>query len=165
MLSPFCSHGVCYRTTVYTCDDEPHDIQCALKQRSSEFNEIQRKPSEQTLFVNSPRFGEKNYRNREFCIYNVNMSQCTSGRLRIKTVQDNMDLYTDDDNNCNDYLEFDFPDNSYRRFCGTESFEFQTRSTSFYTVFWTDRKHHSSGFEFTVSCIEDDDSLDSSSGA
>ena len=107
----------------------------------------------QALLLSSPRYGVKDYRNREFCIYNVDMSQCTSGQLRISTVQNHMDLYSED-GHCNDYLELDFPGGfGRRRICGTDFIDLVLPTTNFYAVFWTDSQYHSSGFELSVTCV------------
>ena len=109
--------------------------------------------------MRSPRYDcmnkrskQHDYRNREFCIYNIAMPWCTQG-LRIRTVQDHMDLYVDA--NCTDYLQFDFPDGTgYERICGTEIYDRYVSVSSFFAVFWTDKKDHSSGFELSVACAD-----------
>ena len=152
---------------MYTCEDEETpEIKCALRRRNpvcDESNDIRQDPLGQTLRMSSPRHGcHKYYRNREFCIYNVSMPQCTNG-LRIESASiHEMDLY--EDASCSDYLEFDFPGGIGRdKICGTDidDYERDVTATSFLAVFWTDYKDHSSGFDLAVTCLDGRDDSDS----
>lgn len=111
-----------------------------------------------------------NYRPREFCLYNISIQNCQSGRVLIETQEQDPPVQEQDppvveerdvNGTCSDYLQFYYKvDNSTaktRRYCGVD-FDAPILdvipSTQFIAVFWTDISHSYLGFSLRVRCQE-----------
>ena len=115
--------------------------------------------TDDTLQMKSPRYDcEKkngkphNYRHREFCIYNVSMP-CRGTWMEITALDIDIQPRSTNDN-CVDYLEFDFgPDIGYTRVCGNDTYHRVVETRNFIAVFWTDAQDHHRGFDIVVQCL------------
>jgi hypothetical protein len=167
-----CSERVCYKTTVYQCQDgyriylnrrNPHNL---LSPCANETDEIPPSPLG-GRFLQSPRYGcfnspdnnnFMNYRNSEFCLYDLSLPECTSGRLVI----DNALHYTQEMERrqryhiCTDYLQFFTDGTPYQRFCDSElsRLKLEIPNTRVTVLFWTDTSYNKLGFKLRVTCAE-----------
>ena len=119
------------------------------------------------VFLQSPRYDCRNtllnrankYRKSEFCLYDVSLPECLSGRVVI----DN-DLHLTQEMErrqryriCSDYLQFFTENSASKRFCDSElsRLKLEIPNTRFTALFWTDTSYNKLGFKLHVSCVED----------
>ena len=120
---------------------------------------------EDVLF-RSPRYtctkGHKklDYRSYDFCLYNISLPNCESGRVQIETPeQDIPEVQERKDGVCQDYLQFYYNYNNStsktRAFCGSDfnvTIVADIPTTDFVAVFWTDFRANFRGFELLARC-------------
>ena len=167
----FLSGKMCFRTTVYDCNSSYY---LHLKRRNVT-NLHRRCPSEDpsgrlshtssSVFFNSPQYMCRNkrgrllkYRKKEFCLYNVSVSDCPSGMVEVKLTSGEQSLHSSAE--CGqDYIQFYAGSFRSRRFCGRDLGLGERRerlllipSTQFLAVFWTSHADHATGFSLVASC-------------
>jgi hypothetical protein len=171
---PEANQHVCYKTTVYECNDS--DYRVYLKPRNmtvlqnqcpgeSPTGDLRQISHSNTVVFNSPRYGCINpnkkrlrYRKSEFCLYNISIPDCWAGVVTIESSVDMQSLQErDDDGKCRDYLQFFSGSFTSQRYCGSElstseGFELTVPSLQFLAVFWTDSGVNAPGFQLTASC-------------
>ena len=173
---PFtCSHRVCYRTTVAWCDD---GYRVYLNRRNLDTlvtscpNESNAFPisSQNESFLQSPRYGcyksEEDeqfftYRKSDFCLYNISVPNCASGKVIIDNELHNTQELERKlrDHICSDYLQFYYENESSLRYCGTElsRIKLEIPTSQFLAVFWTDTSINKLGFKLRVRCLNQKD--------
>lgn len=120
------------------------------------------------LFMKSPRYdctGKsngrfQNYRNRDFCIYNIsipNHENVSCKYIQIQTFQGHMDLQPrDNSSECFDYLEFDFGTGlGSIKLCANDIINKTVRVSQFTAVFWTNKQITRRGFEVSITCLDE----------
>ena len=122
-------------------------------------------------FLQSPRYdcrkGAGNkffmYRRSDFCLYDISISDCPSGRVLI----DNGLHYTQEIERrqryhmCSDYLQFFTNSTTSDRFCDSElsRIKLELPVTQFTALFWTDTSVNRLGFKLRVSCLDQKESI------
>ena len=162
---------MCYKTTVFQCPDgyriylHPRNSETLPSSCTNETDEIPTAPFG-GRFLQSPHYecvnpSENtilNYRKSEFCLYDLSLPECASGRIVI----DNDLHYTQEMERrqryhiCTDYLQFFTDTTPYKRFCDSElsRLKLEIPSTRVTAIFWTDTSHNKHGFKLRVTCAE-----------
>ena len=169
---------MCYRTTVAQCEDGYHiylnkrNLETLQMSCPNETNEIPLSSSSSAArFLQSPRYscqkppyGRRDnlftYRKSDFCLYDIFIPDCPSGRVVIE----NKMHYTQELERrhryhiCSDYLQFYFNATASKRYCDTElsRIELEIPTTHFRALFWTDTSFNKLGFKLRVSCVHQD---------
>lgn len=167
-----CSERLCYRTTVYQCDDgyriylNKRNFQRLKSACPNETKTVLTSPSGDRI-LQSPRYGCRKppqsrttfypYRKREFCLYDISIPDCPSGRVRIH----NNEHYAQELEQkqryhiCTDYLEIFANSTSSEQFCDSElsRINLEIPATRFTALFWTDTSVNKLGFRLSVSCV------------
>ena len=177
------SHRVCYRTTIDKCGNQyrvylnRRNFASLNRKCDNERESLLGNVTENSMIVfASPRYNciKKRgnmypYRHNEFCLYNVSIPDCESGRMVIKSPGNNQfrqelqeRTQSDDGLNgtCADYLQFyyDIGDSTVKtsHYCGTElshPLEIEIPATQFMAVFWTGPTNNYLGFHLRARCV------------
>jgi hypothetical protein len=166
---------VCYKTTVLRCEDgyriylnrrNPLTLQSACPHES---DALPLAPSN-GVFLQSPRYGCRNsilerennffkYRKSEFCLYDVSLPNCTSGRVVIDNELHNTQELERRQRYriCSDYVQFSTSSTSSEKYCDSElsRLKLEIPSTHFTALFWTDTSYNKLGFKLRVSCVNE----------
>lgn len=168
-----CSERVCYKTTVVHCSDGYHiylnrrNPQVILSSCLDETNYIPL-ASPDVRFLQSPRYDCTNpqlnrYRKDEFCLYDISLPNCSSGKVVI----DNMLFNTQQLEQhhryyiCSDYLQFFTNSSASKKYCGSDlsRLKLEIPQTRFQAIFWTDSSINRQGFKLRVSCANHMDNI------
>lgn len=170
------SERVCYKTTVLQCGDgyriylNKRNFQKLQSKCPNETDSVLTSPSGDKV-LQSPRYGCRKppfnrrniffpYRRKEFCLYDVSVPDCPSGRVRIH----NDEHYTQELEQrqryhiCSDYLQMFTDTAASKRYCDSElsRINLEIPATRFTALFWTDTTVNQLGFRLSVSCIDED---------
>ena len=162
---------MCYKTTVVHCSDgyliylnkrNPLIIQSSCSNETNDIPPV----SPGVRFLQSPRYDCTiphlnrffRYRRSEFCLYDISMPDCPSGKVVI----DNTLHYIQQLEQrhryhiCSDYLQFFTNSSSSEKYCDSElsRLKLEIPQTHFQAVFWTDTSINRQGFKLKVSCAD-----------
>jgi hypothetical protein len=165
---------VCYKTTVVQCADGYRVYLNRRNQERLQFscpNEtitVPLSPSGER-FLQSPRYdcrkvmyGTRNkffrYRKSDFCLYDVSIADCPSGRVVIDNELHNMQEVERRQrfHMCSDYLQFFTNTTASDRYCDSElsRLKLELPVTRFTALLWTDTSINKLGFKLRVSCMD-----------
>lgn len=115
-------------------------------------------------FLQSPRYdcrkGADNkflmYRRSDFCLYDISIADCPSGRILIDNELHNVQEIERRQryHMCSDYLQIFTNSTTTDRFCDSElsRIKLELPVTQFTALFWTDTSVNKLGFKLRVSC-------------